>query len=133
MIRDDGVLRKLRSEELVPGDIIDLAVGDKIPADARVLSISSSVFRVDQALLTGESVSVEKQVEAIKDEHAVKQDQCNMLFSGTTCVIGKARAVVVKTGVSTAIGDIHTSISSQISEKTPLNVNWMILETCWLK
>jgi Ca2+ transporting ATPase len=116
----EGVLRKLRSEELVPGDIIDLAVGDKIPADARVLSISSSVFRVDQALLTGESVSVEKQVNAIKDEGAVKQDQCNMLFSGTTCVIGKARAIVVKTGVSTAIGDIHTSISSQISEKTPL-------------
>lgn len=120
VLRDEGVLRKLRSEELVPGDIIDLAVGDKIPADARVLSISSSVFRVDQAILTGESVSVEKQVEAIKDENAVKQDQCNMLFSGTTCVIGKARAIVVKTGASTAIGDIHNSISSQISEKTPL-------------
>ncbi|KAG2198519.1 hypothetical protein INT47_008623 [Mucor saturninus] len=116
----DGTLRKVRSEELVPGDIIDLVVGDKIPADARVLSISTSVFRVDQALLTGESVSVEKQVEPIHDEGAVKQDQCNMLFSGTTCVIGKARAIVVKTGVSTAIGDIHTSISSQISEKTPL-------------
>ncbi|CAO3616058.1 unnamed protein product [Mucor hiemalis] len=120
VVRDDGVLRKLESEELVPGDIIDLAVGDKIPADARVLSISSSVFRVDQAILTGESVSVEKQVEAIKDDNAVKQDQCNMLFSGTTCVIGKARAIVVKTGASTAIGDIHNSISSQISEKTPL-------------
>ncbi|CAO3689942.1 unnamed protein product [Rhizopus stolonifer] len=116
----DGSIRKLRSEELVPGDIIDLSVGDKIPADARVLSISTSVFRVDQALLTGESVSVEKQVEAIKDEGAVKQDQCNIVFSGTTCVLGKARAVVVKTGVSTAIGDIHTSITAQISEKTPL-------------
>ncbi|KAI9484144.1 MAG: SERCA-type calcium-translocating P-type ATPase [Benjaminiella poitrasii] len=116
----EGVLRKVRAEEVVPGDVIDVAVGDKIPADARVLSIQSSIFRVDQALLTGESVSVEKQVEEIKDEGAVKQDQCNMLFSGTTCVIGKARAVVVKTGGSTAIGDIHHSISSQISEKTPL-------------
>ncbi|KAI9263497.1 SERCA-type calcium-translocating P-type ATPase [Helicostylum pulchrum] len=120
VVRDNGVLRKLRSEQLVPGDIIDLAVGDKVPADARVLSISSSVFRVDQALLTGESVSVDKQVEPINDADAVKQDQCNMLFSGTTCVLGKARAIVVQTGVSTAIGDIHTSISSQISEKTPL-------------
>ncbi|KAI8988309.1 SERCA-type calcium-translocating P-type ATPase [Mycotypha africana] len=120
VIRDDGTVRKVRAEELVPGDIIDLAVGDKIPADARVLSISSSVFRVDQALLTGESVSVEKQVEAIHDEKAVKQDQCNMLFSGTTCVLGKARAIVVNIGASTAIGDIHKSISSQISEKTPL-------------
>ncbi|KAI8361710.1 SERCA-type calcium-translocating P-type ATPase [Blakeslea trispora] len=116
----DGAWRKIRSEELVPGDIIDLAVGDKIPADARVLSVSSSVFRVDQALLTGESVSVEKHADAIKDEGAVKQDQTNILFSGTSCVIGKARAIVVKTGVETAIGDIHTSISSQISEKTPL-------------
>lgn len=120
VIRDNGLLRKLRSELLVPGDIIDLAVGDKIPADARILSISTSVFRVDQALLTGESVSVEKQVDPIHDPNAVRQDQTNMLFSGTTCVIGKGRAIVVKTGVSTAIGDIHTSISSQISEKTPL-------------
>ncbi|CEJ01628.1 Putative Calcium P-type ATPase [Rhizopus microsporus] len=116
----DGTIRKVRSEELVPGDIIDLSVGDKVPADARILSITTSVFRVDQALLTGESVSVEKQVDPIHDEHAVNQDQCNIVFSGTTCVLGKARAIVVKTGVATAIGDIHTSISAQISEKTPL-------------
>jgi Ca2+ transporting ATPase len=116
----EGTLKKIRAEELVPGDVIELSVGDKIPADARVLSILSSVFRVDQALLTGESVSVEKQVEAIKDTGAVKQDQCNILFSGTTCVIGKCKAIVVNTGVATAIGDIHSSISSQISEKTPL-------------
>ncbi|KAI7861650.1 SERCA-type calcium-translocating P-type ATPase [Spinellus fusiger] len=115
-----GELSKLRAEELVPGDIIDIAVGDKIPADARVVSISSTIFRVDQALLTGESVSVNKEVAAIQDQGAVKQDQINMLFSGTTCVLGKARAVVVQTGASTAIGDIHHSISSQISEKTPL-------------
>ncbi|KAI8993311.1 SERCA-type calcium-translocating P-type ATPase [Pilobolus umbonatus] len=116
----DGIVRKIRSEELVPGDIIDLTVGDKVPADARLLTITSSIFRVDQALLTGESVSVVKQIEPIFDENAVKQDQSNMVFSGTTCVIGKARAIVVKTGISTAIGNIHTSISSQISEKTPL-------------
>ena len=116
----NGNLSKIRAEELVPGDIIDVAVGDKIPADARVLEIYSSVFRVDQAVLTGESVSVNKYIEEIQDEGAVKQDQQNMLFSGTTCVLGKARAVVVQTGASTAIGDIHTSISSQINEKTPL-------------
>lgn len=116
----NGELRKIRAEELVPGDIIDVAVGDKIPADARVLEIHSSVFRVDQAVLTGESVSVNKQVASIADPGAVKQDQNNMLFSGTTCVLGKARAIVVQTGAATAIGDIHTSITSQISEKTPL-------------
>ncbi|KAL0095904.1 SERCA-type calcium-translocating P-type ATPase [Phycomyces blakesleeanus] len=116
----DGQLRRVRAEELVPGDIIDIAVGDKVPADARVLSIQSTVLRIDQALLTGESVSVNKETEAIRDAGAVKQDQINMVFSGTTCVLGKARAIVVQTGSATAIGDIHHSISSQISEKTPL-------------
>ncbi|KAI8146711.1 SERCA-type calcium-translocating P-type ATPase [Fennellomyces sp. T-0311] len=116
----NGELRKIRAEDIVPGDIIDVAVGDKIPADARLIEIYSSVFRVDQAVLTGESVSVNKEVERILDEGAVKQDQHNMLFSGTTCVLGKARAIVVQTGSNTAIGDIHTSISSQIAEKTPL-------------
>jgi len=116
----NGSLQKIRAEEVVPGDIIDLAVGDKIPADCRVLEINSSVFKVDQALLTGESISVNKEVEPISDPHAVKQDQINVVFSGTTCVIGKARVIVVKTGSATAIGDIHTSITAQISEKTPL-------------
>ncbi|KAI8376238.1 Ca-transporting ATPase [Radiomyces spectabilis] len=115
-----GELKKVRAEELVPGDIIDISVGNKVPADARVLEIYSSVLRVDQALLTGESVSVNKDVEPIHDVGAVKQDQYNMLFSGTTCVLGKAHAIVVQTGAATAIGNIHTSITSQISEKTPL-------------
>jgi P-type Ca2+ transporter type 2A len=115
-----------------------VAVGDKIPADCRVLSISSSSFSIDQAILTGESVSVNKHVDIVSDPKAVKQDMTNMLFSvrnghlllnlapsnpviqGTTVVTGSAKAVVVFTGQHTAIGDIHKSISSQISEKTPL-------------
>ncbi|CAO3642164.1 unnamed protein product [Cunninghamella echinulata] len=120
VIRSQGTLTKIRAEDLVPGDVISLAVGDKIPADARIFSISTSVFRVDQALLTGESVSVTKTEQPIKDSGAVKQDQINMVFSGTTCVLGKAKAIVVATGSDTAIGGIHTSITSQISEKTPL-------------
>lgn len=111
---------RIRAEELVPGDIVDIAVGDRIPADCRILSILSNSFRVDQAILTGESESVNKGTSPIKDENAVKQDQVNMLFSGTTVTIGHARAVVVLTGERTAIGDIHTSITSQISEPTPL-------------
>ncbi|OZJ06563.1 hypothetical protein BZG36_00488 [Bifiguratus adelaidae] len=115
-----GKLVKIHASELVPGDIIDIAVGDKVPADARLIEIYSSTFRVDQALLTGESVSVNKEVAPIADKRAVKQDMHNMVFSGTTCVIGKARAIVTATGSQTAIGDIHKSITSQISEKTPL-------------
>ncbi|TGZ85617.1 calcium ATPase [Ascodesmis nigricans] len=116
----DGHLHTIKAELLVPGDIVDIAVGDQIPADCRLLSIQSNSFRVDQALLTGESESVGKGVSAVKDENAVKQDQTNMLFSGTTVTAGHARAVVVLTGSDTAIGDIHQSIVSQISTPTPL-------------
>lgn len=116
----DGHAQRVRAEELVPGDIVDVAVGDRIPADCRVVSIMSNTFRVDQAILTGESESVSKDTEAIKDVGAVKQDQTNMLFSGTTVVNGHAIAVVVFTGPKTAIGDIHDNITSQISEPTPL-------------
>lgn len=76
-----GQTIKIASAELVPGDIIELGIGDQIPADCRLLEIYSSSFRVDQAILTGESVSVNKQTEAITDDKAVKQDQINMLFS----------------------------------------------------
>ncbi|KAG0655550.1 hypothetical protein C6P46_000838 [Rhodotorula mucilaginosa] len=116
----DGRAQKIHAVELVPGDVITLAVGDKVPADSRVVSISSASFTIDQALLTGESYSVSKSTGVVKDEQAVKQDMTNMLFSGTTVVTGKAQALVVATGTQTAIGDIHTSISAQISEKTPL-------------
>ncbi|CAO3569664.1 unnamed protein product [Mortierella alpina] len=116
----NGSMTKVHASDIVPGDIIEVAVGDKIPADCRVLQIHSSSFRVDQALLTGESLSVSKTPTVIADHRAVKQDQINMLFSGTTVVLGKAKAIVVQTGSDTAIGDIHKSITSHISEKTPL-------------
>lgn len=116
----EGALKRIKAEELVPGDVISVAVGDRIPADCRVLSIQSNSFRVDQAILTGESESVSKETYAVNDSQAVKQDQINMLFSGTTVSTGHATALVVLTGGSTAIGDIHESITSQISQPTPL-------------
>lgn len=116
----DGTTQRVKADDLVPGDVIHISVGDRIPADCRLLSIHSNSFRVDQAILTGESESVAKDIRAIKDSKAVKQEQTNMLFSGTTVVNGHANAIVVFTGASTAIGDIHESITSQISEPTPL-------------
>ncbi|KAF2499724.1 calcium ATPase [Lophium mytilinum] len=116
----DGAVKRIKADELVPGDVISIAVGDRIPADCRLLSVQSNNFSVDQSILTGESESVGKDTRAIKDAKAVKQDQINMLFSGTTVVTGHATALVVLTGASTAIGDIHESITSQISQPTPL-------------
>ncbi|KAL1972387.1 hypothetical protein VTN31DRAFT_6801 [Thermomyces dupontii] len=116
----DGERQRIRAEDLVPGDIIDVSVGDRVPADCRLLAIHSNSFRVDQAILTGESESVSKDTRVVQDENAVKQDQVNMLFSGTTIVTGHATAIVVLTGAATAIGGIHESITSQISEPTPL-------------
>lgn len=80
MLRD-GRPVKIRSEMVVPGDIVILAQGDKIPADCRLLATESNSFRIDQAILTGESESVEKYVMTVSDPKAVKQDQVNMLFS----------------------------------------------------
>ncbi|KAE8138012.1 hypothetical protein BDV38DRAFT_76126 [Aspergillus pseudotamarii] len=116
----DGKTQRIKAEDLVPGDVIHVAVGDRVPADCRLIAVHSNSFRVDQAILTGESESVGKDTHAIRDKQAVKQDQTNILFSGTTVVNGHATALVVLTGGSTAIGDIHDSITSQISEPTPL-------------
>lgn len=121
VIRNDGHVSRVKADELVPGDIVTVAVGDRIPADCRLVSIESNSFAVDQAILTGESESVGKEHDAVvKDDKAVLQDRVNMLFSGTTIVTGRAKAIVVATGSSTAIGDIHESITAQISEPTPL-------------
>jgi Ca2+ transporting ATPase len=95
-------------------------VGDKVPADCRLVSIKSSSFQVDQAILTGESESVNKDLKAVPDPRAVKQDMTNILFSGTTISTGNGLAVVVLTGSETAMGDIHKAISNEEDEKTPL-------------
>ncbi|OHE97806.1 calcium-translocating P-type ATPase [Colletotrichum orchidophilum] len=117
----NGQVSRVKAEELVPGDVVSVHIGDRIPADCRIIAIESNSFNVDQAILTGESESVGKDCDhVVKDEKAVLQDQTNMLFSGTTVVTGRAKAVVVLTGSQTAIGDIHESITAQISEPTPL-------------
>ncbi|KAJ1813518.1 hypothetical protein LPJ56_003386, partial [Coemansia sp. RSA 2599] len=117
----DGAVAKVHAADIVPGDIVVVGVGDKVPADARVIEITSSVLRVDQALLTGESVSVAKSTARVSlSDNAVVQDQVNMVFAGTSVVLGRARCVVTATGAATAIGGIHQSITDQVSEKTPL-------------
>lgn len=116
----EAKLIHVKQEMLVPGDIVDLSVGDIVPADARLLKIFSQSLRLDQSILTGESESVLKSVSEVSIVDAVTQEQTNIVFSGTTVVAGHARALVTLTGDKTAIGDIYTDITTQISQPTPL-------------
>eukprot|EP00127_Corallochytrium_limacisporum_P003416 Clim_evm44s149 gene=Clim_evmTU44s149 len=115
----DASLKKVPAVELVPGDIVDIAVGDRIPADLRLIKIRSSALRVDQSILTGESDSVVKHTDSIPGA-TVKQDMKNICFSGTTVNYGHARGVVILTGTETAIGQIRQGLVSEEEEKTPL-------------
>jgi len=117
---DRKQVQQIRASQLVPGDIVEVSVGDKIPADIRVISINSTSMRVDQALLTGESVSVPKQSELVDDLRAVNQDKVNLLFSGTNIAAGRCTGIVIGTGQNTEIGKIRDSMAETETEKTPL-------------
>jgi Ca2+ transporting ATPase len=118
--KNNRAVQRIKARELVPGDIVDVSVGDKVPADIRLMRIFSTTLRVDQAILTGESVSVLKHTDAIPDPRAVNQDKKNILFSGTNIAAGKCRGIVVGTGLNTEIGKIRTEMCETETEKTPL-------------
>jgi Ca2+ transporting ATPase len=118
--QDKSGVQKLRAKEIVPGDVVEVSVGDKIPADIRLIKIYSTTIRIDQSILTGESVSVIKHTDAVPDPRAVNQDKKNILFSGTNVAAGKARGVVIGTGLNTQIGKIRTEMSETEEIKTPL-------------
>ncbi|NWY65175.1 AT2A3 ATPase, partial [Erithacus rubecula] len=82
-------VQRIRARDIVPGDIVEVAVGDKVPADIRIIEIRSTTLRVDQSILTGESVSVIKHADPIPDPRAVNQDKKNMLFSVSPLPPGK--------------------------------------------
>ncbi len=117
---DKKGVQNIRASQLVPGDIVEIAVGDKAPADIRLISIMSTTLRIDQSILTGESVTVIKHTEPVKDPKAVNQDKLNLVFSGTNVAAGKARGVVIGTGLNTAIGRIRTEMTDTEDIKTPL-------------
>uniref|UniRef100_H2ZU49 Calcium-transporting ATPase n=1 Tax=Latimeria chalumnae TaxID=7897 RepID=H2ZU49_LATCH len=118
--QDRKSVQRIKARDIVPGDIVEVAVGDKIPADIRITSIKSTTLRVDQSILTGESVSVIKHNDPVPDPRAVNQDKKNMLFSGTNVAAGKAVGVVIATGVGTEIGKIRDEMASTEQERTPL-------------
>ncbi|XP_061189819.1 calcium-transporting ATPase sarcoplasmic/endoplasmic reticulum type-like isoform X3 [Saccostrea echinata] len=113
-------VQRIKAVNLVPGDICEISVGDKVPADIRISTIHSTTLRVDQSILTGESVSVIKHTDPIPDVRAVNQDKKNILFSGTNISAGKCRGIVIGTGLNTEIGKIRDEMMDTETEKTPL-------------
>ena len=108
---------KIEAGELVPGDVILLEAGDIVPADARLVEVSS--LKTEEAALTGESHSVEKITDPIKDDNLGAGDQLNMVFKGTIVSNGSAKAVITTTGMNTEIGKIAGLLEVE-DQKTPL-------------
>ena len=119
-----GKLVHLPSSELVPGDVILLEAGDSVPADCRV--IESASMKIEEAALTGESVPVEKHIDAIAlaegNDDVPLGDRKNMCYMGSTVVYGRGRAVVCGTGMDTEMGKIADALSTAKKELTPLQI-----------
>ena len=115
----DGKEMKIPSRELVPGDIILLETGDKVPADARLIDVAK--LQVDESSLTGESIPVEKETTVLKEDVPIAERK-NMVFMGTIVTRGRARAVVVETGMRTEFGKIATIIQEAGDKETPLQI-----------
>lgn len=113
----DGHLRVLPAEELVPGDIVLLQSGDRVPADLRLLHTKN--LRIEEAALTGESVSVDKHTECVAATASLG-DRRNMAYSGTLVSSGQARGVVVATGDATELGHISQLLATVEQIETPL-------------
>ncbi|MDH4215421.1 MAG: HAD-IC family P-type ATPase, partial [Gallionella sp.] len=113
----EGRRQEIPAEQLVPGDVVVLASGDKVPADLRLIEVRQ--LRIEEAALTGESVPVEKNA-APAEASAVLGDRRCMAYSGTLVVYGQARGVVIATGAATEIGRISSMIAAVNTLETPL-------------
>ena len=108
------------SKELTVGDFVFLESGDKISADLRI--IESHNFTVDESILTGESLAVEKHSKTLSNKELSITEQTNMVFGGTSVVTGRAKAIVVGIGLNTEIGKIATTLTNTKEEKSPLTI-----------
>ena len=123
VLREDKLV-KVPATELVCGDIIRLAAGNKAAADARLISFMSASFAVDESMLTGEAESVEKTTAVLNHKNfvgsVVNQDKVNMVFAGSLIVRGTATAVVTHVGAATQLGQIRQELSVAAATRTPL-------------
>ncbi len=116
-VRRDGKVKEILAKEVVPGDILLMETGDRVPADARLIEVSN--LKINEATLTGESMPVEKHTGVLK-ESLTLADRKNMVYMGTTVGYGRATAVAMTTGMSTELGKIASAIQEVKKEETPL-------------
>ena len=118
----DGKMVTLHSDELVPGDVVLLEAGDAVPADGRIIENAS--LKIEEAALTGESVPVNKALEALGlaegQEDVPLGDRKNMCYMGSTVVYGRGKAVITATGMDTEMGKIAGALAATAEEQTPL-------------
>ena len=116
----DGEEKVIDASELVPGDFVFLESGDKISADLRIIEAHN--FTVDESILTGESLAVTKNSNSMSNKKVAISEQLNMLFSGTSVVTGRAKAIVVATALDTELGQIANTINNTKETKSPLTI-----------
>ncbi|ULQ59522.1 cation-translocating P-type ATPase [Brucepastera parasyntrophica] len=119
-VKRDGAVIEIKSEEVVPGDIVLLEAGDSVPADMRIIEAAS--LKIEEAALTGESVPAEKTAEALPQSETdiPLGDRLNMAYMGTNVVYGRCEGLVIATGMSTEMGKIAEILADTKVEKTPL-------------
>ncbi|MDL1909317.1 cation-translocating P-type ATPase [Chloroflexi bacterium CFX6] len=117
----DGEEEEIPAREVVPGDVVILRAGDKIPADARLIEAVN--LQAEEAALTGESVPVEKSTQPVGNGSLALGDRRNMVYGGTAVTYGRGRAVVTATGMGTEFGKIAQLLQTVESGKTPLQEN----------
>ncbi|HEY2961085.1 MAG TPA: cation-transporting P-type ATPase [Pyrinomonadaceae bacterium] len=118
-VRRDGFETNVDAEELVPGDIIILNSGDRVPADARLLEAMR--LETEESALTGESTTVEKNVQSVPQQTPLAERR-SMLYLGTAIAAGRAVALVVRTGTATQLGQVGKLVAVSVKERSPLEI-----------
>lgn len=114
----DGRTQEIASKHLVPGDLIIIEAGNIVPADVRIVETSN--LKIQEAALTGEADPIDKRAQAVSKPDSPLGDRINMAYMGTNVTLGRSKAVVVRTGMSTELGKIAGLIQDVQKEKTPL-------------
>ncbi|MDO9550778.1 MAG: cation-transporting P-type ATPase [Methanoregula sp.] len=117
-VRRDGAVVQIEADKIVPGDIVIVDAGDRIPADGRV--IVTATLQIEESALTGESIAVEKNTDPIAKKDVSLGDQLNMVFMNTNVTRGHGEILVTTTGMGSEVGHIATMLQEQKVEKSPL-------------